>query len=304
MLSATTFEDLIPELTNAIEWFGESGVQISPTRLGHYRRLMAEILELQQTLDRQRAAEKFPDYVNALFCANDLAAIYTAFKGGTHNAHIESRLRHSVGGAALLLDENASPSGNFARNIEFELVIAAHLVTGGAVLLESNASDAIVSLPGATAFIECKRLQSERGVEAALSKAKDQLRAAYDTRTDANCVGFVAFDITKTCIAGSQPIRVADPRDVNAWTMARIRSFLERHHSLWGRIEEECIGGIIVRLCVMAEIGLGETNLLYAQHYAVARLERKPDIEAVVDQLMIALQRGSIRRDGRGALLL
>jgi hypothetical protein len=84
------------------------GGQISPTRLGHYRRLLAEILELQQPVDQQQAAAKYPDYVNALFCAHDLAAIHTAFKDGAHNALIKSRLRQSAGGAALLLDDAAS----------------------------------------------------------------------------------------------------------------------------------------------------------------------------------------------------
>jgi hypothetical protein len=300
MLSATTFEDLIPQLTSAIEWFGESDVQISPTRLGHYRRLLAEILELQQTLDRRQAAAKFTDYVNALFCAHDIAAIHTAFKDGAHKALIQSRLRQSVGGAILLRDENASASGNFARNIEFELIAAAHLLTGDAVLLESNACDVIASVQGVTALIECKRLQSERGVEAALSKAKAQLRVAYDTCSGANHVGFVAFDITKTCIAGSQPLRVAEARDVDVWTMERIHSFLEHHISLWNRIEDERIGAIIVRLCAMGEIGLDETNLLHCQHYGVARLERGAAVQAAVDGLTLALQRGisrTIRRD-------
>jgi hypothetical protein len=86
MFSGATFEELIPKLRAAIEWFNASGVRISPTRLGHYGRLLAEILELQQTLDQRQAAEKYPDYVNALFCAHDIAAIYAAFKGSADNA--------------------------------------------------------------------------------------------------------------------------------------------------------------------------------------------------------------------------
>jgi hypothetical protein len=299
MISAASFEELVPRLTAAIEWFGEAGVRISPTRLGHYRRLLAEILELQRTLDQQQAAAKYPDYVNTLFCAHDLAAIHTAFKDGAHNAVIQSRLCQSAGGAALLLDEAASASGNFARNIEFELVVAAHLVTGGAVLLQSNASDVNVSLDGATVLVECKRLQSEAGVEAALSKAKAQLRAAYDKSAGANPVGFIAFDITKTCIPGSEPLRLVDLRDTHVWTLERTRSFVERHLSLWNRIEDERIGGIVVRLCVMAEIGLGETNLHYCQHYVVASLERGSAVLQIVDQLSLALQRGSGPRGWR-----
>jgi hypothetical protein len=212
---ASTFEELIPRLTNAIEWFGGTGVRISPTRLGHYRRLLAEILELQQTLNLQQATAKFPHYVNALFCAHDIAAIFTAFKNGAYNALIQSRLRQSVGGPVLLQDESASASGNFARNIEFELVVAAHLVTGGVSLVESHVSDVTAALEGATVFIECKRLQSERGVETTLSKAKDQLRAAYDMHVGADDVGFIAFDITKTCTARSQVLRVASLDDVH-----------------------------------------------------------------------------------------
>lgn len=91
---------------------------------------------------------------------------------GAHNALIQSRLRQSAGAAALLLDETASASGHFARNIEFELVVAAHLVNGGAALLQLDLSDVTVSWHGATVLVECKRLQSQAGVEAALSKAK------------------------------------------------------------------------------------------------------------------------------------
>src|SRR6185436_12943722 len=172
MLSAVAFEELIPWLTHAIDWFGKSGIDISPTRLGRYRRLLAEVLQLQQTLDWQRAAENFPGYINALFCAYDIAAIYAAFNDGAHNELIQPRLHHSVGGAVSLQDESVSASGNFARNMEFELVVAAHLLRGGARLIASDVSDVVVSLKGATAFIECKRLQSERGVESAVSKAK------------------------------------------------------------------------------------------------------------------------------------
>lgn len=293
MLSAATFEELIPRLTSAIEWFGESGVLISPTRLGHYRRLLAEILELQETLDRKQATAKFPGYVNALFCAHDIAAIYTAFRDGAYNALIQSRLRQSVGGPALLQDENASSSGNFARNIEFELVVAAHLVTGGVALIESGISDVTAALEGSAVFVECKRLQSERGVETTLSKAKRQLRAAYDMQSGADHVGFIAFDISKLCTAGSQPLRAASIDDVHVWTMRHIHGFLERHLPLWNRVEEVRTGAVIVRLCVMAEVGHGETNLCYHQHYGVGRLDREAAVEHIVDRVSLALQRGS-----------
>jgi hypothetical protein len=301
MISAASFEELVPRLTAAIEWFGESGVQISPTRLGHYRRLLAEILELQQTLNQRQAAVKYLDYVNTLFCAHDLAAIHAAFKERAHNALIQSRLRQSTGGAALLLDEAASASGNFARNIEFELVVAAHLVSGGAILLPSDGSDITVSLDGATALVECKRLQSERGVEAALSKARDQLLAACDKMAGAGHVGVIAFDITKTCMTSAEPLRLADFRDTHVWTLQRIRSFIERRLPLWNRIEDERIGGIVIRSCVMAEVGLGETNLQYCQHYVVAHLERGSAVQQIVDQLSLALQRGSAPRGWRSA---
>jgi hypothetical protein len=92
----------------------------------------------------------------------------------------------------------------------------------------------VARLGDATVIVECKRPQSDAGVESAISAARDQLVRRYKERKkSALTTGFIALDLTKILnptlsIARDEPDKVMMSRIGDA-----MDSLTDRYRRVW-----------------------------------------------------------------------
>lgn len=290
--TSTTYEDLVSSLDGAIAWLESLEIEIGPTRVGKYRQRLAEILELQTSLDLAQASAHFRQYVNALFALHELALVHRTLGSGLHNPFVRERVRTSAGGPLFYTDEMPSNASNRARNVEFELLLAGHLVAGGLTLRDNSRADIAVDVDDRIVIVECKRPQSVSGLRRAVSDAKKQLQRSYQSLDGRNCRGVVAIDVTKLLNPSFQLVRRPRYEDVPELMEQQLSNFIDEHTGSWRRLFYRKTLALILRLSLMAELGVRETNLLYCQHYAMVDLDVAGRNRETLRALTSALERG------------
>jgi hypothetical protein len=89
------------------------------------------------------------------------------------------------------------PQSSDARNKVFELVIAAQFRAAGLRPKFVEPADAIITIDGIKCFVECKRIQTENGLEAAVQKASSQIKQRLNQETSTKPRRLIAIDISK-----------------------------------------------------------------------------------------------------------
>ena len=114
----------------ACAWLRTLGVPVNPTRAAVYETLLGRIADHHQdgTIDVLMAEHGFPALLNAVVEASEFMDIHAAFAGRADSGFLPL-LKSYVGGAAVLSEETVL--GNYARNIGFELLVAAVASTVG-----------------------------------------------------------------------------------------------------------------------------------------------------------------------------
>src|SRR5262245_51978845 len=117
--SAATYEELAVDLESAIQWIEGLEIAVAGTRVGRYRLLLAEVLELQTSGNVSQASSGYRQYVNALFALHELSQVYRAFADREHTDFVRHRMRTVTSGPIAYPDEVPASGSNLARNIEF-----------------------------------------------------------------------------------------------------------------------------------------------------------------------------------------
>lgn len=292
LFSAATYEELAVDLECAIEWIERFEIVVDRTRVGRYRRLLAEVVELQDSGDASQENSRFHQYVNALFALHELALVHRSFVDRGHDDFVRGRMGSVTAGPISYTEEVPSSSSNLARNIEFELILAGHCVSGGLQLTPSLVSDVTLQVADRVVLLECKRPQSQKGLVRAISDAKDQLMRSYFSLAGHSFRGVVAIDVTKVVNPSFEILRASTLEEVNLRMVKALVNLLTRNNRTLQRLFYRKTLGLILRFSAMAEVGLNETNLMYCQHYAVAELDLAGQNLEVFRRLRDGLDRG------------
>jgi hypothetical protein len=128
-----------------------------------------------------------------------LTKIWRAFAGREPNG-LRAKIKTFAGGPVLDREENPARSGNSARDIGFELEVAAYFNGVGVVDL-TRGVDVVVPFQGLTIFLECKRPSSEGMIAENLDRAADQIVSELN-KTRMASYGIPAISVVKAEWAG------------------------------------------------------------------------------------------------------
>lgn len=214
----TTYETLLEGLDGLLSLACDLGIgeEAARGRFGQYRRRLIVLIEFVQRLRagdpvenvRQEILEHVADYRIALHEVQDLNMLTPVLV--SIPADIARRkLAHIVAGPALPRDEN--PASNQARNIQFEITLAALLQRAGYAPHIGEHPDLLVTVDDTDYAIECKRMFSAAKVGTRISEAGKQLhRDKHQVR--AGTRGIVAISVARFLSGNNEIFPARDAR--------------------------------------------------------------------------------------------
>ena len=262
------FAELAEHLDGAVEWLARMGVDVTKSRLGRYRRDMLELSAAAESKDIDRLKVLYESALTPLFEANEIVGIYDAFAGSAHENYVRDRIQALSSGPISYTDEDTSAS-NRARNLAFELQMAARLLAAGLSLEEKIRSDITTRVGTRVVLLECKRPHSEAGVERSVMDAKHQLKQHCDGVDGSQRLGVVAVDLTRLTNPDFELLRGITTTEGAEFLAGYLRNYHDTHKRLWARLHGTKAIGVILRLSVLAHFS-DDRSLTYCQQYAIA----------------------------------
>lgn len=142
----------------------------------------------------------------------------------------------------------------------------AHLARAGLnIKQDGGLADVVARLGDATVIVECKRPQSDAGVESAISAARDQLVRRYKERKkSALTTGFIALDLIKILnptlsVAKDEPDKVMMSRIGDSMDL-----LTDRYRRVWDRVPDKRTAGVLYRY---SEIAWNEVRKTISWNY-------------------------------------
>jgi hypothetical protein len=189
------FSEFKSDVESLGEWLRSLGIKFEKGRIASYTRTQKEIAEhiakgnpaeSESSTTFAQQADNFHDASELLFVQEHLSDYDSKI--------FKSTLQLAVKGPILLSDE--TPGTSDARNRVFELTMAARLRQAGFKPRFVEPADAVLAVNGITCSLECKRIQSEDGLEEAMERGYSQIKHRIQDGL-ANARGLIAVDISK-----------------------------------------------------------------------------------------------------------
>ncbi|MCI0558488.1 MAG: hypothetical protein MN733_08335 [Nitrososphaera sp.] len=267
------FEQLSEQLEAAIGWMKNLGIPTGRTRLGHYQRSFDQLLDVHRRKDEAVANSRFPDFVNTLFEAHDLIAIHQGLGNGQYDEYIKDHLKTLSSGPNRCTDEHIGTSSNRSRNFAFELLVVSKLVLSGIELDFSIKTDIACKYENWTLLFECKRLQSEKKVEANVRDAFKQLQDHYRSPSRASMRGTIALDISRIVNPEFKLLTDVGDSAIGDRLKSISTGFLDAYATLWQSRNEQKTIAVLARVSLMAINQDRDNMLTYCQQYALSPIE-------------------------------
>lgn len=254
-LSKISFRALADEIEEVCAWLSGHGLRISPSRIGTYKKHINEMADYYDNdkVDQLLELRSFHELVNSSFEANELRHIYK----GLNNVKGESlteKLLEINKGPFIYTEENTS-STNRARNIAFELNIAARLIQAGYEVDLSDEADLIVKDSEYEVYIECKRPQKEHQINSNIKGALKQLHKRYGISKSSNKVrGLIAISIVKVFNPELYLLVANTPKELIEKVQKINITFIEQFKSKWRTPDDKKTIGAIIHVGCPFEI--------------------------------------------------
>ncbi len=224
--SYKTLDELVTGLEATSEWFESIGIAVGGSRLEAIRGRLAELEAVFRDGGEAALRRSWNNLETALVLADTMAftSISSQFRQLKPDRIPRRHLRAVLDGPLMVQDEDPSTAAVNARNIFFELELAADLMNRGIVL--DGFDDIFFSFAGKMIRIECKRLHSEKRVEENIATAITQLRKKM---AESGEYGIVALALERLT-AMDRAIRPIDSdREIEDGVEGLLAQFLHRH---------------------------------------------------------------------------
>lgn len=228
--SEHTYAEILADLEQALSWLGSARVSTKTKRHATY----LGSLKLIDHAWRARGAMRAEDVpIDAKLMTTSFAeafrliTIWRAF-AGREPSGLAAKLKAFAKGPVLEREERPAKSGNSARDIGFELEMAAYFSAAGPVDL-TRGVDVVVSFNGIAAHIECKRPSSVGMIGENLDRAGRQLQRELN-KTRLASYGIVAISLAKAEWAAGVVLGASRMDQIHAslqaWTKRIDREYL------------------------------------------------------------------------------
>jgi hypothetical protein len=233
-------------LDEACVWLASLGINYSPTRVGRYRKLFADLARHQLTDTLPTFYDKYSlaSFINA---AHEVAELVRMYEGlcQHRDTSLVSRLRNALRGHELFVMDDNDRSG---RDFTLELSIAAKVAHAGLPVDFGHQADLRTHFAGYEFFVECKRLKSPKQVERRIKEGLAQLEQRYAaTKQPTTARGILVLGTAKLVNSDLGVIEADDLQSLGEKAFAYNRAFIDTHSALWhAQIGSRTLGVAVV----------------------------------------------------------
>ncbi len=229
------FEDILSTLEQLDSWLRELGIQPKNDRI---HQAIEIVRKAEEGLQKFRATKEpakignIRDFYFGLVEAFEFYDIFRAFKD-ERPAALAPKLIRALSGPLRPAEETKRNAD--ARNVMFELALAAHLrLHGGDVSI--GEPDVTVHLNGAPFIVECKRPFREESIRSNVRAAAHQLKTKLDSSVWSNSMGLVAVSVGRILNPGTYLYKVptVGAARVMAGALEHMMHENERH---WAKLD-------------------------------------------------------------------
>lgn len=248
-VKTTTFTDILLGLEEFFELCKALDLRVEAGRFGIYRsridQLIHEIKRLQGGKDTmtiyRKLATELPRYLVALAESQEVGGFVPFLRARPAEEVIPS-IRRVIAGPELPSEEEHS--SNQARNIQFELFLAATLWQCG-VQVELAEPDLRCKIGDLTILFACKRLFAQNRLNKRINEATKQLRRNLESLPPKTSAGIIAISLSRVIGTIEQAVRITNQQEGLEHLAAAINA-LAMHRAKWRRTREA--EGIIFHL--------------------------------------------------------
>ena len=193
-----SYAQQLADFTAACAWLSHCGVNVSPTRMGLYQRILSEIVEYHRAgkMDQLIAKRHFDTLTDVLLETSEVNEIHRGL-ASCETSEVTDSLRKFASGCTLLVEE-CRGGKNVARNIGFELDMTAAFKICEVPTTLGTAADIWIRLGGTPIAVECKRPFSQKALAANTNDGFRQLRRRYrEHKSPSNVRGILALSVSK-----------------------------------------------------------------------------------------------------------
>jgi hypothetical protein len=174
----------------------QANIRVDSTRLDSYRKTFAKV----EKIISEGRVRQLPDEVDFETLLNDLEESQEILEAcdqfsDLSKPGLRDRLEKVLSGQRELAKESLAKAE--ARNVLFELVMAARIGRAGFVVDLDRIEDVFFDLFGRPCFVECKRVHSANKLRARIEEAAKQIGRRCDDSRSAKARGLIALDVSK-----------------------------------------------------------------------------------------------------------
>lgn len=224
---------LLEQMPQVLDWLEGLGISARNSRYSRYVKHIDAFFASGEPLSEE-GRRRFDAHTLAYRECVDINLVRKAFANETHKGFIGS-LRKIVSGQDVPELKDAGVS----RNYLFELLVAVRFAAIGYQIDFDFVTDVVAKKDGNVVYAECKRISSEKKLEANIKDAAEQLSEAMRYIPDRPS-GIVFIDVS-SCVEADVPKEVPQAYDVQPATKVGLARFFNRNGDLIERLNERFI---------------------------------------------------------------
>jgi hypothetical protein len=252
-----SYEKVHQDYQGALGCMTGLGLNLSPGRAQHYERVIDYWRNQYRTASPEDAQKAFPDFVSSMFEIGDFVDIYRSFEhvAKSELKDIAEKLKKGVNGPANSASE--TESSKVARNFIFEALVAArcHKPSNFVEAILGSVTDTGIRVGNKKIWVECKRVTSEKKLEANVRDACNQLERVLGKKIGSGHRSLVAIDFTKLLHKGDKLLVKDGDLSLRRYTKEIMELFIHQFSNQWEKVypsKSNKIVGTILKFSTMA----------------------------------------------------
>jgi hypothetical protein len=241
-----TYAEMLDQIKALEAWLIAVAQDPYNTRLSKYKHDIS-ILADPAKLANLRSHFSEPELRGLFFTFTEIHELSTIFStlNAQHEHVLKDRFLEAITGPASSVMEKPSNSSNRPRNLQFELLLMAHLAGAGFPIVDTRLSDIQTSFMDRTIIIECKRPQREKSIHAAIKDGVQQLQRRH-SGNQLKSIPVLALSLTKVITEGHIMLRAPDARSALEALSGAIHQIIEPHVPYFHAQARNSVAGILV----------------------------------------------------------
>ena len=264
------------------KWFNSNGISVAKNRFAEVKENMFTI----STLYRQGKLNELPPawgnekIIASIVEATSFVNIYNEFRDYENCPTLQDSLQRVIKGPYLSQKEDGTT--NDARNILFELELAATFASKGIKILDFN--DVSFELEDTIWNIQCKRSINVRNLEGHIERAVQQGQHFFNqTKSKLAPRGIIAISIDKILGTDKAVIRTLDSNALKSYVDNKLNEFVKQCSHKWNKIIDGRFLAVFIFMRAVVEVSnpltFGPIRHIGIDHLLSGSIDRTRDAQ-------------------------